>query len=557
VGTVGTTPGTFPPNITPSFQPEADVQSYAYTTVVGGTTLTTVSAGGAYSSESAWQGSGGGAIPNLSVPRYQDGLNLANRSVPDVSMNAAPNIYTVATVCAVTPPASTGVCPAASVQPQTPIPFGGTSASSPLWAGFTALMNEQAEESVPAQPSVGFLNPLLYRIAGTVGAGGTYTPNGYYGGEFNDIGLSPGGGNNANGCTTTAACASGSCFQSVPGWDGATGLGSPTCNLIQVATNFRQAQLAVNVDETETGPILCISGTHFTPGATVTIQYLGVPTGGNNTGNSIPPFLSQVADPFGNISLTDFSQEGPMPFLCSAAIEAGVVTVLATDGKPPNGSGNTSATVVAADLWCGAVVHLGPMCEPPAVPDCGSGDVACGAGCCPAESCQSGSCCATPLCGGECCEGGSCLNDTCCAGAVVNGECCAVSNVVCDETCCPQGNVCVNGGGCCPSDQACGASGCCGDTEVCVNDTCEPLCPTGQAACLSEPSGAFICCATGDTCTPAGCAPMTCPTGQSACQPMPSANIICCTTGDECSVDDGCCAGTLMSTGISCVPIPR
>jgi subtilase family serine protease len=40
--------------------------------------------------------------------------------------------------------------------------FMGTSSAAPLWAGFTALVNEQAVTE--GLPPVGFLNPALYAI---------------------------------------------------------------------------------------------------------------------------------------------------------------------------------------------------------------------------------------------------------------------------------------------------------------------------------------------------------------------------------------------------------
>jgi len=41
--------------------------------------------------------------------------------------------------------------------------FGGTSCAAPLWAGFTALINQQG--AINGKASVGFLNPALYTIA--------------------------------------------------------------------------------------------------------------------------------------------------------------------------------------------------------------------------------------------------------------------------------------------------------------------------------------------------------------------------------------------------------
>jgi subtilase family serine protease len=40
--------------------------------------------------------------------------------------------------------------------------WGGTSFSSPIWAGFTALMNQYAAQK--SKPTVGFLNPTLYGL---------------------------------------------------------------------------------------------------------------------------------------------------------------------------------------------------------------------------------------------------------------------------------------------------------------------------------------------------------------------------------------------------------
>ena len=52
---------------------------------------------------------------------------------------------------------------------------GGTSCAAPLWAGFTALLNQQA--ALAGIPTVGFLNPAIYAI----GKGPNYTA------DFHDI----------------------------------------------------------------------------------------------------------------------------------------------------------------------------------------------------------------------------------------------------------------------------------------------------------------------------------------------------------------------------------
>src|SRR5579859_7654200 len=142
---------------------------------VGGTLLTT-NTDGTWNSETAWGGSGGGwspwapATPEFDIPSWQVGMNFAlfggspiSRNVPDVSMVAL-NISTFFNG------ASSG--------------FGGTSASSPLWAGFMALVNQQA------QRSIGLPTPALYSIGGS----------GFCGICFNDITT----GNNFNATNPTS-----------------------------------------------------------------------------------------------------------------------------------------------------------------------------------------------------------------------------------------------------------------------------------------------------------------------------------------------------------------
>ena len=82
--------------------------------------------------------------------------------------------------------------------------FGGTSCAAPLWAAFTALVNQQAAAN--GQSSVGFLNPAVYAIA----KGSNYNAC------FHDITT----GNNTNASTSTK-------FFAVPGYDLCTGWGTP------------------------------------------------------------------------------------------------------------------------------------------------------------------------------------------------------------------------------------------------------------------------------------------------------------------------------------------
>jgi uncharacterized repeat protein (TIGR01451 family) len=170
--------------------------------VVGGTTVSTPGPGGIWSAETVWQennGSGGaGGISSFySLPSWQSGIDMtANhgstvfRNVPDVAMTAD-NVYIIAD----------------NGQPQA---VGGTSCASPLWAGFTALVNQQAESV--GNPPVGFLNPAIYAIGKSA----------KYALCFHDTIT----GNNTNSGSPDN-------FFAVPGYDLCTGWGTPTgSNLI-------------------------------------------------------------------------------------------------------------------------------------------------------------------------------------------------------------------------------------------------------------------------------------------------------------------------------------
>jgi kumamolisin len=148
----------------------------------GGTSLQ--SSNGAISSETVWNdggqgGAGGGGFSTqFSLPTWQATAGIkppanGGRGVPDVSGDADPQTgYNV------------------QVDGQKMV-IGGTSAVAPLWSGLIALLNEKIGK--PA----GFLQPVLYGLPKSANA-------------FHDI---VGGSNGA--------------FSAGPGWDPATGLGSP------------------------------------------------------------------------------------------------------------------------------------------------------------------------------------------------------------------------------------------------------------------------------------------------------------------------------------------
>ena len=141
-----------------------------YVTSVGGTTLTLTNNSLSYSSEQVWNwhlngpnpwccngqttndpywGSGGGVSTIYSIPRWQQPINMTAvggsstmRNVPDVAMTSDQIwIYANHTHAS---------------------DIGGTSAAAPLWAGFAALVNEQA--AAEGKSPVGFFNPAIYAI---------------------------------------------------------------------------------------------------------------------------------------------------------------------------------------------------------------------------------------------------------------------------------------------------------------------------------------------------------------------------------------------------------
>jgi hypothetical protein len=168
-----------------------------YVTAVGGTDLTTTGPGGSWQSESAWIGSGGGldTYQSYPIPSYQqlsgviDSANQGSttiRNIPDVAIEAnTDNWY-----CINGNPCTGGL--------------GGTSLAAPRWAGFLALVNEQAANN--GNPSVGFLNPTIYAI----GTGANYDS------DFHDITT---GNNNDKGTGG---------YNAVTGYDLVTGWGSPS-----------------------------------------------------------------------------------------------------------------------------------------------------------------------------------------------------------------------------------------------------------------------------------------------------------------------------------------
>jgi Pro-kumamolisin, activation domain/Viral BACON domain len=134
-----------------------------YITVVGGTTLTTED-DGSYFSETSWlapaspgqpeEGSGGGVSLIYSIPWWQQGVDMSMNQ-GSTTMRNLPDVALIADGVDI-------------VYGNDYIGFSidfteaGTSLAAPLWAGFMALVNQQA--AMNKQPRIGFANPALYAI---------------------------------------------------------------------------------------------------------------------------------------------------------------------------------------------------------------------------------------------------------------------------------------------------------------------------------------------------------------------------------------------------------
>jgi subtilase family serine protease len=251
---------------------------------VGGTTLTYSGSGAR--SETTWSGTGGGTSAFVALPSYQSGTvgGYARRAVADVAFNADPNSgQYVATIA----PGSTTV---------RWISAGGTSLSTPQWAGLLAVANAlrvAAGKTVLGQP-----HAALYQQIGAVPT--------QYATVFKDVAT----GSNGT-CTTCAAKA---------GYDTPTGWGTP--NASALLTSLSGATVSATgstgtTTTTATGPQLSttsLTGTagkalsasigYSAPGATsLSITISGAPSGMSFTAGSTALGVSWASPVAGTTNL--------------------------------------------------------------------------------------------------------------------------------------------------------------------------------------------------------------------------------------------------------------
>jgi hypothetical protein len=156
---------------------------------VGGTSLVTADSSGTYSSETAWNGSGGGVSAYEAKPAYQSSVTQSSskRTSPDVAYDADPN---------------TGVQVYFSGNWYI---FGGTSIAAPQWAALVAIADQgRALNGQGSLDSFSQTLPATYNLPA---------------GDFHDI-------------TSGSTRYRGNIVSAGPGYDLLTGRGTPVANLV-------------------------------------------------------------------------------------------------------------------------------------------------------------------------------------------------------------------------------------------------------------------------------------------------------------------------------------
>ncbi len=281
-----------------------DPSSQPYMVGVGGTTLTVNATTGAYASEKVWDNglgngaSGGGVSTVWKIPSWQTNVSTVysktNRNVPDISLNSDPD---------------TGY--AIYFNGQWTI-YGGTSCAAPLWAGFTALVNQQRQAA--QMSTLGFANPSLYTLAASQETT-----------DYHDITM----GNNLF-------------YQAGTGYDNATGWGS-----------FNGSNLFASLTHSSTD----------TPTVSITS-----PTNGATVSGTIT-ITANASDPVGTITSVDFHVDSTLigsdtttPYTASldtTKLSNGSHTLTATAHNTAGNSATSTVTVTANNPVSNIYINTG------------------------------------------------------------------------------------------------------------------------------------------------------------------------------------------------------
>ncbi len=279
-----------------------------------------------YIPEKAWndtpsgggiEGTGGGASALFSKPWWQTGPGVPNdkaRDVPDVSLSASA--------------AHDGfiICSNGSL-----MVVGGTSASTPSFAGIVALVNQYVvAKGVQPKAGLGNINPTLYSLAQNTA------------GVFHDITV----GDNLVPCTMgTPGCVSGSFgYKAGPGYDLATGLGS--VDAYKLVTNWASLPTAVGTTMTLTSNPSTIvqSATVQLTGTVKAVTGTNAPTGSVTFSDGTIALGSATVVPgTGSVGTATISVNG-------SALQSGANTITAVYTAAGNFANSTASTTVTVTL---------------------------------------------------------------------------------------------------------------------------------------------------------------------------------------------------------------
>jgi subtilase family serine protease len=289
-----------------------------FITSVGGTDLTTTGAGGAWNTETGWVDGGGGISPDkFAIPSWQvtaaAGCAKCSKTVrngPDVSANANFTFY----VCADQTTCTENL-------------YGGTSFAAPMWAGFLALVNQQAV--LNGNPVLGFVNPALY----------TAYSSSAYDADFHDI------------------LTGGNTFGATVGYDLATGIGSPQAALIDVLAGSAAASFTISASPASVSVVQGKSGT-----STITTAAL------NGFDASIA--LSATGQPTG-VTVTFNPTSIPAPGSGTSTMTMAVASTTAKGTYPitvtGTGGGVTQTTTVTLTVTAAATGNFALSASPTAI----------------------------------------------------------------------------------------------------------------------------------------------------------------------------------------------
>lgn len=270
---------------------------------------------------------GGGASIYLSKPSWQTGPGVPNndsRNVPDVAMSASAD-HDGYIVC--TNNGCAGGIQGAGI-------YGGTSVSTPIFAGIVTLLNQQLRNTPPA--GLGNINPTLYQLAQSVPTAFHDVPAGDYnnGGASNPSGNTVPCQTGTTGCPATAPFQYG--FKTTANYDQVTGLGSVDAHVF--VTNWASAAKIPTTSAVALSPASVNVGSTGPVAAKATVAHAtgtGTPTGTVNF----------YVDGSSTAAGTGTLSSGSFTFSYNpSALAAGNHSITATYAGDSNFAGSTSAS---------------------------------------------------------------------------------------------------------------------------------------------------------------------------------------------------------------------